>query len=167
MELNHWYKLADAAEFVEEAPTINTAVANYLSNKPFMITELVNNTDVLKISFDGKKELYRLDELGQFSRQGYGDCWIYGNEYQYFTEVKDYEPEKEVEPVLEDLDYGCLVAREEDTDFLIRAKNLSEKQAEEWAAAWLHENTYDEVIVFKGISRFKLVKEPQVVKSSF
>lgn len=94
MELNHWYTLTDVAGFTEEAPAINAAIANYLGDKPFMVTEFNSDTAALSISFDGKKELYRLEEISEFSEHRYGSCWIYGNEYEYFEEVHGYSPEE-------------------------------------------------------------------------
>lgn len=169
MQLNKWYTLKDSNSFISYAPTLNKAIVSYLDGRPFQVVEFdEEDSDGIKgIRFeDSTTTLYRNTALPEFNEREWSNGWFYEDEYEFFDEV-DPPKTEESEEKDADSDYGCLVSNPNELGFLIRAKDATLEEAEKFAEQWLVRNEGDEVIVFKGISRFNVVKEPKVVKKQF
>lgn len=90
-ERNKWYKLVDHGGFISRAYTINSAIAEYIADKPFMVVAFNSDADpeVVQISYDGKNGLTRQNALPHFRTENWSDVWFTSEEIQFFEEVPE------------------------------------------------------------------------------
>lgn len=155
METGQWYRPIPAREQAFcEMSSCNKKIWNYINNRPFQ-AYVTYEGDLKQLKFIDGPSMDRMTALPDISEATFGNWWICGTERACF--------EKCNAPLELEKNYGCIVPVDHGYGL---TEGMTLAEAEEYAKKYAKEND-EEVIVFKGISRFRMVNEPKLEKAEY